>query len=161
MAKKAAGRAPKKKAPRAAKKSVAKKSAPSKSRSAAKGKAAKPARQARKPRNQSLPGMEHVRYRDLDALCEGIGDARAAKNRAVTDEAGYVQDAIGAMQKHDITGYKHAGIGLVLTGGAVKLSVRVLKEGEAEGADIPADGDAPLQDAPELDPDAGDVLDED
>lgn len=89
--------------------------------------------------------MEHVRYTDLDAICEGIGDARRAKNAAVLDEQGYMQDAIPAMQAHDVTVYKYAGVELILVPGDTKVRARLIKNDEGEGADIPAgeaeDGD--------------------
>lgn len=152
MAKKAVKGTPKKKAPRAVKKSAPKKTA------TRGGRASKPGT-ARKPRNQSLPGMEHVRYADLDAICESIADARHDKNRATTEENEAIADAIPAMQQHGVMGYKHAGIGLTLTPGRAKLAVKVLKDKEAEGADLPGGDVEATQDAPELDPDAGDVLD--
>jgi hypothetical protein len=104
----------------------------------------------------SLPGMERVRYTDLDAICEGLSDARRKKNQATLDEASYKQDALKSMQKHDVTVYKHSGIGLVRTPGHDVLGVKVLKDGEeGDGGDEIDD----LPDAPELDPEAGDVLD--
>jgi hypothetical protein len=100
--------------------------------------------------------MEHVRYRDLDAYCEGIGDAREKLSEAKGEEQGYITGALASMKKKGVHVYKHAGIGLVLVPGDDKLQVRRLKGEEGEGADAPASGDT----APAADPDAGDALDD-
>jgi hypothetical protein len=102
--------------------------------------------------------MEHVRYRELDAFCEGIADARAKKNEAIADEKGYITGALGAMQKRGCVVYKHDGIELLFVPGDAKLRVRLTKD-EGEGADVQTEQSA--GDAPALDPDAGDVLDPD
>jgi hypothetical protein len=147
-------KAAKKPAPKPAKKTAPKKAA-------GKARATKPAARATKdvkpkapkpPRNPSLPGMEHVRYRELDAYCESIGAARDKKNAAIMDEKGYTQGALQAMVKRDCHTYKHAGVELILVPGDAKLRVRLLKDDEGEGADVPH--------APAIDPEAGDPLDD-
>lgn len=99
--------------------------------------------------------MEHVRYAELDAFCEGIADAREKKNEAVGDEKGYITGALGAMQKRGCVVYRHDGVELLFVPGDAKLRVRLTKD-EGEGGDVPGDDGH----APAADPDAGDVLDE-
>lgn len=155
-----------KKAPKKAAKAKPAKKAPSASRKPAptpgKGRAQKAVRAAtraaRKPRNPPLPGLEHVRYEDLDAICEGVGDARKAKNTAIQAEQEYIADAVQAMRGHNLTVYKYAGVELLLVEGDAKVRARLIKDSEGEGAD-PFPQDASHHDAPDLDPDAGDVFD--
>lgn len=92
--------------------------------------------------------MAHVRYRELDAFCEGIADAREKKNEALGDEKGYISGALAAMQKRDCSVYKHDGIELLLVPGDAKLRVRLTKD-EGNGADVPVD--EPNGNAPEPD----------
>ncbi len=94
--------------------------------------------------------MEHVRYQDLDAYCEGISDARAKKNEAVADEKGYTTGALASMQKRGCSVYKHAGIELLFVPGDAKLRVRVTKD-EGEGADVPGEPETPAADGDQFD----------
>lgn len=159
MAKKPSKSKPKKAAPKPPKKTAPKKAAPKTAKKTT-TKVVKPVFKTPPPAKAvPLPGMEHVRYTDLDAYCESIGEARARKNDAVADEKGYIQGAMQSMQKHNCTAYKHAGVELLLVPGDAKLRVRLLKNDEGEGADAPTQGD--LGDAPKLDPEAGDVIDHD
>src|SRR5688572_28652180 len=64
-------------------------------RAAAKGDTTKP----RTPRSETLPGMEQVRDRSLDRLCEGIGDVRETMNEARGEEAGLISSALKRMQE--------------------------------------------------------------
>jgi hypothetical protein len=108
-----------------------------------------------KPKQDALPGMEHVRYRDLDAFCEGIAGARKKKNNAIADEQGYIQGAMKAILKHQEQGelkagvYKYSGVELVLVHGDDKLRVRLIKDSEGEGA--PAEGAAEPEAAGQFD----------
>lgn len=116
-----------------------------------KGKKNVAAKKPPKPKQNALPGMEHVRYRELDAFCEGIAGARKKKNSATQDEQGYMQGAMKAILKRQEQGelkagvYKYGGIELVLVHGDDKLRVRLIKDNEGEGAAVekagPRDGD--------------------
>lgn len=129
--------AKKAKAAKAAKK-TAKKAAkvlPMKARTASK--TAKPAKKrATSPRSQVLPGMEQVRNRVLDRVCEGISDTRGDMNRLRGEEKDLQLQAVKAMQAGNVTAYRFAGVELVLVPGDVKLRVRTMKEG------VNADGDS-------------------
>lgn len=151
MAKKAAPKKGKPKAPKAVKAKGKNKTIKLVNGSGRKTAARKPPA----PRNAPLPGMEHVRYRELDAFCEGIADAREKKNEAIGDEKGYISGALAAMQKRGCIVYKHDGIELLFVPGDAKLRVRQTKDSEGEGADVPKSDNAPEPDA-----EAGDVLDD-
>lgn len=77
--------------------------------------------------------MEQVRSRRLDNVCEGIAEERALMNKARLDEKGLIQSALQAMQKADVTIYRHGGVELARVPGAEKLRVRLTKEeGDAD-----------------------------
>ena len=99
---------------------------------------ATPARSAppARPRNTPLPGMEHVRYTELDGFCEALAGSREKKNALVADEKGYQQGALQAMRKRNVTVYKHDGVELVRVPGDEKVRVRLVKGEAGDGADI-------------------------
>lgn len=123
MAKKAA----KKKAPTKSKKTAAKKPTPRRPRA------------ARAPQSQALPGMEHVRYSELDASCEAIGAHRDRKNREAAKEAEAIDVAIEQMKARAVKVYKFAGVELAYIQGHDKLRVRLVKDKEGQGADAPGE----------------------
>ncbi len=113
----------------------------------------------KKPRSQSLPGMEQVRSQRLDNLCESIFDERETMNGAKTEEQGLIQSALQEMQKRGVPLYRHARVELARVPGAEKLRVRVTKEeGDASAEDLePSDaGQADPTDGGEVEPDARD-----
>jgi len=96
------------------------------------------------PRSQVLPGMEQVRSRKLDNLCEAIAECRAQKNAAVTEEKSLDATALQVMVGEGLAVYRHGGVELARIPGAEKLRVRMTREeGDA--------GDADLKEPPELD----------
>lgn len=103
------------------------------------------AKKAPKTRQPTLPAMAQVRDRTMDGYCEGIGDARALKNKAVQEEKGYIQGALNRMHKTGQTVYKHAGVEVVLVPGDDKLRVRLISDGgdgeKSEGAEQAESGD--------------------
>lgn len=120
--------APKKGKPRAAKKA------------ASKPKAKKAEKKPKKPARKSqptLPGMSHVRYNDLDDICEALAASMKKSNRIAEDIAGYKQAGLDGLKKHDITTYKYAGVAIVRVPGDEKLSARLIKE-QGEGGDVGA-----------------------
>lgn len=93
----------------------------------------KPSRNAappkRSPRSEVLPGLEPVRSKPLDNICEAIGDCRTQMNTAATEEERLRSNALQHMQKRNITVHRHAGVELVrVPGGGEKLRVRLTKE---------------------------------
>jgi hypothetical protein len=91
----------------------------------------------RSPRSQVLPGMEQVRSKPLDNLCEGLADVRAAINSNKQEESGLIQSALQTMVRRNIQVYKHGGIELARVPGAEKLRVRVIKEqGDADASNL-------------------------
>lgn len=112
-----------------------------------KGKAAK--KTQRGPRSQVLPGMEQVRNRALDRICESIADERAQKNQLIQDEKDYQREAVKVMQRDKVTAYRFAGVEMVLVPGDVKLRVRTIKAQNADGAE-PEDETGSGQDAGEI-----------
>lgn len=131
-----------KKKAKAAKKREAKKSPIKLVKSAKAAKAAKAATNGsgrtapRKssPRSQVLPGMEQVRNRSLDRLCESLGDTRDEIARLADEEDGLQASAMGVMQRDGVTAYRHAGIELALVPGGAKLRVRKLKDKTEQSA---------------------------
>ena len=85
-------------------------------------------KRAEKPRDQVLPGMEDVRYRDLDNTCNTIAETREEMNALRQAEIGYEQKALAQMRNHNITSYRHAGVELVRVPGEEKLRVRTARE---------------------------------
>lgn len=115
-----------------AKKKAAKKKASPK-KSAPKRKPAKKAG----PRSQPLPGMEHVRNRKLDNICEAIGEERERMNQAKVEEKGLIQGALQEMRQANVSVYRHSGVELARVPGAEKLRVRLTKEqGDADEGDL-------------------------
>jgi hypothetical protein len=89
------------------------------------------------PRSQVLPGMEQVRSRKLDNLCEGINDCRTQKNAATLEEKSLDDSALQVMVREGITVYRHGGVELARIPGAEKLRVRLTKEtGDAGSEDL-------------------------
>ena len=94
--------------------------------------------------SEVLPGMEQVRSRKLDNLCEAIAECRAQKNAAVTEEKSLDATALQVMVGEGLAVYRHGGVELARIPGAEKLRVRMTREeGDA--------GDADLKEPPELD----------
>lgn len=96
-----------------------KKSKPARGKKAVAGKTNKGPKQA--------PLIEGMRYDDLDAFCEAIGDARDRQARALADENAEHDGAQAALIKHKREVYTHAGIELALIPGTPKLRVRKVK----------------------------------
>jgi len=128
------------------KKKPTKKAAPKKSAKVVKmkpkakaAKASKP--RAASPRAQTLPGMEQVRNRTLDRICEHIGDVRGELNRLRADEKDLQGQAVRVMSADKVTAYRFAGVELVLVPGDMHLRVRTLKATPANtNADPTPDG---------------------
>lgn len=139
MAKKKAGKAkkaaPKKKAP--ALKVVPKKAAK------------KAARRTASPRSQVLPGMEQVRNRSLDRICEAISDVRSDLNRLRGEDKDLQGQAVRVMAGEKVTAYRFAGVELVLVPGDAHLRVRTLK------ATANTDGETETEEAAEFDEPVG------
>ena len=118
----------------AKKKAKAKKAAPKKAAKVVKmkpkAKAAK--KKTARPRSQILPGMEQVRNKTLDRVCEGISEVRADINRLRSEEQDLQRQAVKAMQAGSVTAYRFSGVELVLVPGDVKLRVRTMKETNAD-----------------------------
>lgn len=88
-----------------------------------------PKGQARRgPRSQVLPGLDAVRSKPLDNICEGIGDCRDQMNAARTEEKRLLASALQTMQKKDLSAYRHARVELARIPGAERLRVHVTKE---------------------------------
>ena len=126
------------------KKKAAKKAAPKKKpvakvlKHTPKKNAPKPRTQS--PRSQTLPGMEQIRNRALDRICEAISDTRADLNRARAEEKDLQGQAVREMEAKKVTVYRFAGVELVLVPGDVHLRVRTLKS--QANADAPSEADA-------------------
>ena len=99
---------------------------------------AKPkARVTRGARSQVLPGIDLLRARKLDNLCEAIAECRAQKNAAVTEEKSLDVTALRVMVETGIAVYRHGGVELARIPGAEKLRVRMTtEEGEAGAEDL-------------------------
>lgn len=125
---------------KAAKKAAPKKKAAKVVKMTPKAKTAKP--RAASPRSQVLPGMEQVRNRSLDRVCEAISDVRGDLNRLRGEEKDLQGQAVRVMteSKPPVTVYRFAGVELVLVPGDVHLRVRTLKSD--------ANSDAPAEPAP-------------
>lgn len=88
-------------------------------------------------RSQVLPGLERIRSRKLDNLCEGIAECREQKNIAVKEETSLDLSALQVMVKEGIHVYRHRGVELARIPGAEKLRVRITKEeGDAGEQDL-------------------------
>lgn len=79
------------------------------------------------PRSQVLPGMEQVRNRSLDRICEHISDVRGDLNRLRGEDKDLQGQAVRVMSGDKVTAYRHAGVELVLVPGDAHLRVRTLK----------------------------------
>ena len=108
------------------KKPAPKKAAKAKSKPAQKA-AKKSAPRPKSPRAVPLPGMEQVRNRTLDRICEGIGDVRGDLNRLRGEEKDLQNQAVRVMSADKVTAYRFAGVELVLVPGDAHLRVRTLK----------------------------------
>lgn len=111
-----------------------------------------PKEPASSPRSQTLPGMDQVRSRRLDNICEAIADCRERMNTARTEETQLDASALQTMVKAGIPVYRHSGIELARIPGAEKLRVRVTKEtGDADERDLeqPDDGETAGSDSSE------------
>ena len=118
-------------------------------------KTAKP-RRATGPRTQALPGMEEVRYKDLDRVCESIAETREEINRYKGEENDLEQKALMSMRLHERTTYTFSGVTLVRVPGEEKLRVLNARQRTASAETQPA-ADAGDGDAPDgLDTDLGD-----
>lgn len=94
-------------------------------------------------RSQVLPGLEQVRDRRLDNLCESMAEHRRAMNAARTEEVTDIAAALQHMVKKGISVYKHGGIELARVPGAERLRVRLTKEqGDADADDLETGDDA-------------------
>ena len=123
----------------ATKKKSAKKAKPIKAKAAPKKSAPKTAKPAKKrtasPRSQVLPGMEQVRNRSLDHICEELSDVRREINELNGQEDSLASQAMKIMERDKVPAYRHHGIELGLQTGATKLRIRVLKDKtESSGA---------------------------
>lgn len=88
-------------------------------------------------RSQVLPGMDQVRDRRLDNLCESIAEHRGAMNKARVEEQSDIAAALQHMVKKGHQVYKHGGIELARVPGAERLRVRLTKEqGDADADDL-------------------------
>lgn len=85
-------------------------------------------RRVQQPHDHPLPGMEDVRYRDLDNICNTIAETREELNTLRQEEIGYEQTALARMRDHGTTHYRHAGVELVRVPGEEKLRVRTARE---------------------------------
>lgn len=146
-----------------AKKKAATKAA-SKKKPAPKAKASKPKPRPRtsSPRSQVLPGMEQVRNRSLDRICEGISDVRNDKNRLIAEEKDLMNQAVQVMTKDAMTVYRFSGVELVLVPGDVHLRVRTLKvKANTDAPATEAQDDAPGVTDDEMTPDDERLAEED
>ncbi len=88
-------------------------------------------------RSQVLPGLEQVRDRRLDNLCESMAEHRRAMNTARVEEHSDIAAALQHMVKKGVSVYKHGGIELARVPGAERLRVRLTKEtGDADADDL-------------------------
>lgn len=110
------------------------------------------------PRSQVLPGMEQVRNRVLDRICEGIGEERDTQAESQRQEASLQQQAVKTMEQNNVTAYRHAGIELALVPGGTKLRIRKLKD-KTEQSSTGGGAAAPEEAGDEGGVTAGDVAD--
>jgi len=99
------------------------------------------------PRSQTFEGMEQVRDKVMDTICEELADLRATLNAAKANEQSYRVKALARMQKRDLYQYTNAGIRVVREAGADTLSVKIAK---GDGT-VSVGGDASGEDAGEGD----------
>lgn len=93
-------------------------------------------------RSQVLPGLEQVRDRKLDNLCESIAEHRRVMNAARVEEQSDVAAALQHMVKKSSSVYKHGGVELARVPGAERLRVRLTKEtGDADADDLETSDD--------------------
>lgn len=122
-------------------------------------KAAKKVMRSASPRSQVLPGMEQVRNRSLDRICEGISDTRADKNRLIAEEKDLMNQAVTVMQKDTVSVYRYHGVELLLVPGDVHLRVRTVKEkANADAAPAKPDEASVTADEIEEEPEADEDL---
>lgn len=128
-----------------AKKDKPKRARTPKPRAAKTSKKAKTARaRHRKPANVALPGMEQVRDRRLDTLCQRIGNNTDAANELNREIDADKQAALDHMLANETRQYHHHGVELIVRGGMAKLSVRPWKGDTvaSKPAEVEGDGDA-------------------
>jgi hypothetical protein len=106
------------------------------------------------PRSQVLPGMEQVRNRNLDRLCESIGEAREQLGVLRGEEKTDIGRALREMHDKDVVVYRHAGVELVRIPGEETIRVRTTKEKASdvtpsEGADEAPDAGGDVAEAQE------------
>lgn len=122
---------------KAAKKAAKKKATPKKlgTSKARQDKARKTARRpATKPRSgEQLELIKGVRYTELDRACRDIGDNRDEVNRLKGEGADLELNALKRMRIHGVTGYKNAGVTLMIVAGDEKL--RVIKDRDGKASD--------------------------
>lgn len=125
------------------KKKATNKKAPPKAKKAAKA-PLKAIKRSASPRSQALPGMEQVRNRSLDRICEHISDVRHDLNRLRGEEKDLQGQAVRVMTGDKVAVYRHSGVEMVLVPGDVHLRVRTLKAtpANADGPEAPAGDDA-------------------
>lgn len=108
--------------------------AKSKTQANANGKTSETTRGAR---STPLPGMEQIRSKRLDNLCESIAEQREKMNSARVEEQSDIAAALQEMQKRGIHTFKHNGVELARVPGAEKLRVRLTKDnGDASDEDL-------------------------
>lgn len=92
-------------------------------------------------RSQTLPGMGRVRIQALDNLCESLSATRGKMASLRADEADDMRAALALLIKNKRTGYTHAGVEMLVTGGEQKLRVRTKKDEPATTDIEPEEGE--------------------
>lgn len=100
---------------------------------------------APKPRAAVLPGMDHLRIKELDDICESIAETREAINDAKREETDFERAAFKLMKKHKRTTWKSSGVELYVVPGEEKLRVKTSRakatgevdDEEAETVEMP------------------------
>lgn len=87
-----------------------------------------PRKRTASPRSQTLPGMEQVRNKDLDRICEEISDAQRDINKLESEVEEFHSEAQDTMERDKVTTYRNSGVELALVTGGTKLRVRLLKD---------------------------------
>jgi len=101
-------------------------------------------------RSEPLPGMEQLRNKRLDNLCESIAEHRERMNAARVEEQSDIVAALQEMQKKNIHTFKHNGVELARVPGAEKLRVRMTKD-HGDAGDDDLNDDEITDDQPEGD----------
>lgn len=117
--------------------------------------------QRRRPKAQSLPGMENIgQIPSLDRCCRALSDVRGQMSDLRADEAAEMQTALNELKRHNRTTYRQHGVELVRVPGEEKLRVRTSKEGASAETEEDA-GDLDPMDAAGAGDDQGDDLGDD